>query len=344
MHLALVTLLALQAGSVLSPTLRIQEPSAITVQFDSESMVTFKSSQRVVNQIDLRIRGSEYTVPLQCAGGLHDVHAETTEIHTGTEAQAAEGTFSLMFDIGNEQDRRFGNLPRVQISFYRRRVTEMLVTNMTGPQSGFSSRMCSTLPVGPVTCKDTRQLQGLSPELLVQQLRDLPVPMPSGISAASSEAEAKRRNIYEELLDWGSQSIPPLARALSDPDVRLRRNSALALGVLSGGWWPFECGPAKLDIAAALPNLQVALSDPDVRGLAAQTVGNIGEGAAASVPALIELLETADDGTRISACIALGQIGAPAKVAIPALRTALGGTNPALRSSAARAIERIEQP
>jgi hypothetical protein len=343
MHLAFVTLFALQAAVLLAQNLKIEEPAVITVQFESEDTVTFKGSQRVVTDIDLRVRGSEYTVPLQCAGGLHDVHAETAEMHIGTEAQAREGTFSLLFDIGNEQDRRFGKLPRIQISLYRRRLIAMLVTNMTGPQSGFSSNLCSTLPVGPVTCKDTRQLQGLAPELLVQQLRDLPVPIPSGVAASSSEAETRRRNIYEELLDWGTKSIPPLVRGISDPDLRLRRNAVLALGVLSGGWWRFECGPAKVDIAPALPALLIALSDPDVRGWAAQAVGNIGANAAAAVPALIELLKSTDVGTRNSACIALGQIGPSARAALPALRVTVSDTNPATRSFAARAIQRIEQ-
>jgi len=54
MHLGLVTLFALQAASALSPTLTIQEPAAIIVQFDAEDTVTFKGDERVVTRIDRR--------------------------------------------------------------------------------------------------------------------------------------------------------------------------------------------------------------------------------------------------------------------------------------------------
>jgi len=190
----------------------IERPASITIRFASEDTVTFKGSQRVVSDIELQVRGSEHTVPLQCAGGLRDVHAETAEL-IGREQEKTEGTFALRFEMGNEQDRRFGKLPRVQLSFYRRRLTEMLVTTMTSEKSAFSSKLCSTVPLGPVTCKDTRQLQGLPPDTLVQQLRDLPTPLPNGFS----ETEQRRRNIYEELLDWGSRVSHPSSAGCEIP-------------------------------------------------------------------------------------------------------------------------------
>jgi hypothetical protein len=318
----------------------IERPVSVTIRFASGDTVTFRSSQRVVTDIDLHVRSSEHTVPLQCAGGLHDVRAETAAL-TGNEGQKTEGTFALLFEMGNEQDRRFGKLPRVQLSFYRRRLTEMLVATMTGETSSFWSKLCTTVPPGPVTCRDTRQLQGLHPDALVEQLRDLPTPLPNGFN----DTERRRRNIYEELLDWGAQSLPSLISGLRDPDVRLRRNAVLALGVLSGGWWPFECGPAKVDISSALSTLVIAFRDPDrdVRAWAARAAGNMGPHAVGAVPDLIELLESADEGARNSACAALGQIGPPAKAALPALRAALFDASPDVRRFAARAIQRIEQ-
>jgi hypothetical protein len=320
--------------------LDISRPVAITVHLGGDDTASFRLSQRLVTEIDLHARGAEYSVPLQCAGGLQDVDFGTVELSLEDKVDDA---FALLFDMGGQESRKFGKLPRIQLSFYRGRLTEMLVTTMTSERSSFSSKLCSTLPPGAVTCRDTRRLQGLAPEVLVQQLRDLRTPLPA--TASRDESERRRRSIYEELLDWGPKSIPPLVAGLRDPDVRLRRNAVLAFMVLSGGWWPFECGPAKLDIGAALPALVAAFadSDPDVRAWAAQAVGGTGPNAANAVPALTELLKNDNEGSRNSACIALAQIGPAAKAALPALRVALSDKSQDVRRFAAQAIRRIEQ-
>jgi HEAT repeats len=345
MRVSFLTVFAMSAAALAQlGQVDIDRPVAITVHLGTEDTVSFRLSQRVVTDIDLHVRGAEYSIPLQCAGGLHDVNFGTVElVGSGREREKTDGSFALLFDMGNDEDRRFSKLPRVQLSFSRGRLTEMLVTNMTSERSAFSSKLCSSVPVGPITCRDTRQLQGLAPEALVQQLRDLPTPLPA--MATASDGERRRRSIYEELLDWGAKSIPPLVAALKDLDVRLRRNAALAFMVLAGGWWPFECGPATLDIRPALPVLVAAFgdSDPDVRAWAAQAVGGIGANAADAVPALTELLKNDNEGSRNSACIALGKIGPGAKAALPALRVALSDKSQDVRRFAARAIQSIEQ-
>ena len=315
----------------------------ITLGLGAGDVVTFRQSQRVITRIDLRVGDAEYSVPLECAGGLREVRFDTVELpRRSREPEHTTGTFALMFDMGDERERRYGALPRVQISFYRGRITEMLVTRRTGPSSGFSAQLCESPPVGPVTCRHTRQLQGLAPDVLVQQLRELPTPLPSRGRAALSDAETQRRSIYEELLDRGAESVPALLEGLRDPDVRLRRNVVLAFGVLSGGWWQFECGPAKVDIRPALPALIAAFldSDADVRAWAAQAVGNMGAGAADAVGPLTSLLTSGDAGARFSACMALGQIGRAAGAALPALRAAL--SDRVLHGCAVRSIQRIE--
>ena len=336
--LALFAMWAVAAVQI-RPSPQIDRPVLITVDLGRENNASFRLSQGLVTQIDLHVRGAEYAVPLECAGGLRDVDFGTVEL----SQERADNAFALFFNMGAEQSRRFGKLPRVQLSFYRGRLTEMLVTTMTSEWSSFSSKLCSSVPVGRITCRDTRELQGLPPEALVQQLRDLPTPLPAG--GMASDEERRRRSIYEELLDWGAKSVPPLVVAIKDPDVRLRRNAALAFMVLGGGWWPFECGPATLDIRSALPALIAAFrdSDPDVRAWAAQSVGGIGANAADAVPALTELLKNDNEGSRNSACIALRGIGPAAKSALPALRVALTDKSPQVRRFAAAAIQRIEQ-
>ena len=92
--------------------------------------------------------------------------------------------------------------------------------------------------------------------------------------------EDRRRSIYDRLWTLDAAARPALSRGLSDPDVQIRRNVALFLGVAGGtcasdeaGLRTSACiglrgiGPAARD---ALPALREALSDPhpDVRRFA----------------------------------------------------------------------------
>jgi hypothetical protein len=186
-------------------------------------------------------------------------------------------------------------------------------------------------------------------EQVVEQLRDLPTPLPTvgtgvhpvGRPPPIPRTEVIRDAAYRELHHLGPAGVTALARAYSDADVRLRRNVALALLVLSEGIWP---GLDKLDVSLALPELTAALrdDDPDVRAWSAHAIGMIGPGARSAVPALTRLLRNANEGSRNSACIGLKGIGPAASSALPALRRALSDRSAHVREFARRAIAAIE--
>jgi HEAT repeat protein len=182
-------------------------------------------------------------------------------------------------------------------------------------------------------------------DTLVQQLRNLPTPLPASPRSDGSipPEEQQRRRLYESLLQLGPTGVQALSAALHDDDVHLRKNAALALNVLAGGW--YDLAWPKLDIRLALPTLIAALQDSDsnVRGWSAQAIGNIGPEAAKAVPDLITLLSNSDEGSRNSACIALRFIGPAAKQALPALRHALSDPSKDVRGFAALAIESIQR-
>lgn len=179
---------------------------------------------------------------------------------------------------------------------------------------------------------------------LVQQLRNLPTPLPPSVSSDGSTLpeEQLRRRLYENLLRLGPSSVLALGRALGDDDVHLRKNAALALNVLAGGW--YDLSWPKLDIKRALPAMVAALQDSDsnVRAWSAQALGDVGSDAAKAVPDLITLLSNSDEGSRNSACIALRKIGPAAKEALPVLRRSLSDPSKDVRGFAALAIESIE--
>jgi HEAT repeat protein len=188
-------------------------------------------------------------------------------------------------------------------------------------------------------------------DAVVAKLRDLPLPIqrpPRGAPFATTppllpDLEARRQQVYDELHALGPASVPALARALRDPDPEMRRDVAVALDVVGGGWWQFPDGGAKLDLRPALPALLSALRDPDseVRTWAAQDISDIGSGAATAVPRLRSLLRGSDAGSRGAACNALGAIGSSARAALPDLQRALGDSSPEVRQSARDAMTKI---
>jgi HEAT repeat protein len=197
-----------------------------------------------------------------------------------------------------------------------------------------------------VQAQDLRELDTLDVDALVQQLRHVPSAMPAGAPSNGVEhpTEVQRRRIYGQLLVLSPDSIHALARGFQDPDTEFRRNVALALGVLSGGWWSFSGNKRKVDLTPVLPELIAALNDTDskVRGWAAQDIGNVGAGAVTAVPALLTLLVSEDEGLRNSACIALREIGPSAAPALPALKRALSDPSADVRRFADLAIRSIE--
>ncbi|HEY6515460.1 MAG TPA: HEAT repeat domain-containing protein [Steroidobacteraceae bacterium] len=189
-------------------------------------------------------------------------------------------------------------------------------------------------------------------DALVAKLRELPMPMqrsPQGLGPTNATPpplpalESKRQQVYDELHSLGPQSVPALARALRDPDPEMRRDVAVALDVVGGGWWHFPDWRPKLDLRPALPALLAALrdSDPGVRAWVAQDISDIGSGAAPAVPHLRAMLHSTNAESRGTACNALGAIGSAARAALPDLQRALGDPSPEVRLAARAAIARI---
>jgi HEAT repeats len=185
-----------------------------------------------------------------------------------------------------------------------------------------------------------------SPEELVRALGQFPAALP-GVAPSTGvhpPLEQRRREVYDQLWSLGAAALPALCRGLSDPDVQVRRNVALFLGVAGGNWYDRERQP-RLVIGECVPNLVRAIEDSDsrVRELAAQAIAVTGEAGVSAVPALIRLLESDSEGDRNSACIGLAGIGPAAREALPALRKALSDPSKDVRGFAKRAIDRIER-
>lgn len=188
-------------------------------------------------------------------------------------------------------------------------------------------------------------------DAVVARLGALPVPMAScevisvGFSSPCPTATL-RRQLYNELRAQDGAAIRALSRAYDSPIVLVRRNAAAALETLGGGYDVYP-GYGELrgeDISAAVPGLLKGLSDSDkyVRGISAQSFSHVGAKGAPAVRKLIEMLNSGDEGDRITACIGLRGIGSTARAALPALRRARDDPSYKLNRMASLAIESIE--
>ena len=180
---------------------------------------------------------------------------------------------------------------------------------------------------------------------VVEQMRGFSLRLSAAPSDGKADPVQRRRiAIIKSLRRLGEGALPALTRALSDPDVQMRRNAALALINLGGGY-PAEALP-RLDIREATSALIRATedADADVRAWAAHALGEMGPGAAPAIPALVRLLGDKEEGPRNTGCLALGRIGRVAKEALPALREALQDPSRDVRGFARQAIEEIGRP
>jgi HEAT repeat protein len=120
-------------------------------------------------------------------------------------------------------------------------------------------------------------------------------------------------------------AAPGLLKLLEhSDDSDVRRNAADALHVIDF-------------VMAVIPNLKVELSDSEVRGRAAEALGNIGSEAA--IPELLKLVQDSDSTVRWRAVNALGSIGS--EVAVPGLLKLMEHSGSDVRRRAAEALGKI---
>jgi HEAT repeat protein len=151
--------------------------------------------------------------------------------------------------------------------------------------------------------------------------------------AADEAPKAPKTPVPADSLGEGLRvTLPELAVALRDPDVRVRRAALDVLELL---------GPRA---APAGPAIIGALGDPDlfVRWAAARALGKTGGAPAdAGIAALAHLLYDPDLDLRVTVAGVLERFGAAASAAVPSLARAAGSGDAEIRMAAMRALESI---
>lgn len=146
-----------------------------------------------------------------------------------------------------------------------------------------------------------------------------------GPLARVSSKPPARPEILSEVSKSGLTLI--LDRIQHDPEWLIRAQLVRTLG----------CLDARTDIVSTL---SAAISDPEqsVRAAALSALADLGEGAAAAVPAITEALGSAED---LTAAKALRAIGTKAKAALPALKAWVKRGDQAAKEVGKEAISRI---
>ena len=165
---------------------------------------------------------------------------------------------------------------------------------------------------------------------------------------------------------FGPKAVPRLFELLDDPVARSNASEALFQDVGPSSWALapklLSCamekpavkqycgmtmvkvaGPKNKAMAPALIEMLKKNKDPDMRGIAAGALGQIGVGAVGAVPALAGALKDKEVRVRWSAATSLAKFGPSAKSAVPALTAALNDPDGDVRNLAGKALKKIKK-
>ncbi len=186
-----------------------------------------------------------------------------------------------------------------------------------------------------------------------------PTTAPGSIKVLAQKVAAGDPKALEALNNLGSNAVPELANLLSyrDPFFRVQAWNLISQSpkpwrhTLSAKLSPLESPGIRVaaakslavlgpDAAAAVPDLVVALHDPEpfVAMQAAAALGRIGKPA---VPGLTNALANKRPAVRHAAAYGLGEVGGDAEAAVPQLITRLEDYDPAVASSSAYSLTLI---
>jgi len=135
------TALASVANAYITPDAPSPKPISITVHFGRSAEATFNLEQARTTSIDFLVGGNIYRAILVGCTPVTHVHFDTALLIQG-RPRTQEGDFMLTFRMGEEAEKRFGELPLVQISFKGGKLSKMLYYRKTSQQAGFSAQLC----------------------------------------------------------------------------------------------------------------------------------------------------------------------------------------------------------
>jgi len=118
---------------------------SLTIQLDGNSTVSFALDGGRPLSVEVKVGSQSLTASLQGCALPSPIHVKSMSLirdDLRTDKLQID-SLTLLFDVGLEQERRFEELPRVQLSWLDERLDQALITRLIKPNHGFSSPLCS---------------------------------------------------------------------------------------------------------------------------------------------------------------------------------------------------------
>jgi hypothetical protein len=151
-HLALLALLtSANAVADIVASSPYEKPTSVTststdliVHLGKNSIVRFYLAGEQAVAVEMSVAGYRSVFQLDTCALPRDIHVDGMELERGDirEGDRAPGALTLYFFVGTEKDRRFGELPRAQLTWARDRLMAAVVHKKVGANEGTTLPLC----------------------------------------------------------------------------------------------------------------------------------------------------------------------------------------------------------
>jgi hypothetical protein len=115
-----------------------------TIRLSMDSVVHFSLSKERATSMEITVAGRRSVLQLDSCAVPRMIHSEGMELirdDLRDDEHRTDG-FTLLFDVGPEGDRRFGKLPRIQLTWTNGRIAVALITRLVAANNYHSSPLC----------------------------------------------------------------------------------------------------------------------------------------------------------------------------------------------------------
>jgi hypothetical protein len=123
-----------------SPT---EVPQSVALEFAADAAVRFTLLNGQLASVSGRVGKIETNLSFDGCKSLKTIRLDTIRLlRDDLRAKEAHESVTLLFDVGADESRQFGELPHVQLTFSRGELPRALITRKTSENSFFSDQIC----------------------------------------------------------------------------------------------------------------------------------------------------------------------------------------------------------